>query len=78
MAKKRGNNEGSMVSRKDGRWMAQMTGGRDAKTGKPKRPTFYGKTRKEVAEKLAMLRPTTYDTYEMIVRYHIKPAQGPL
>jgi integrase len=53
MAKKRGNNEGSIVRRKDGLWMAQMTVGRNPETGKPKRATFYGKTRKEVADKLA-------------------------
>src|SRR5215467_3296932 len=52
MAKKRGNNEGSITRRKNGLWMAQVTIGRDAKTGKPKRATFYGKTRQEVADKL--------------------------
>ncbi len=53
MAKKRGNNEGSIVRRKDGLWMAQMTVGRNPETGKIRRSTFYGKTRKEVADKLA-------------------------
>ena len=52
MAKKRGNNEGSITRRKDGLWMAQITIGRDPQTGKPKRATFYGKTRQEVADKL--------------------------
>src|SRR5262245_55825451 len=52
MAKKRGNNEGSITRRPDGRWMQQLTQGRDPTTGKPKRATFYGKTRQEVAEKL--------------------------
>src|SRR5262245_51509078 len=52
MAKKRGNNEGSITRRPDGRWMAQVTIGRDPETGKPKRATFYGKTRQEVADKL--------------------------
>jgi integrase len=52
MAKKRGNNEGSITRRLDGRWMAQVTIGRDPETGKPKRATFYGKTRQEVADKL--------------------------
>src|SRR5262249_45494736 len=52
MAKKRGNNEGSITRRPDGRWMAQVTVGRDPATGKPKRATFYGKTRQEVADKL--------------------------
>src|SRR5215470_17761455 len=52
MAKKRGNNEGSITRRRDGRWMAQVTIGRDPATGKPKRATFYGKTRQDVADKL--------------------------
>src|SRR5437773_1400601 len=52
MAKKRGNNEGSITRRKDGLWMAQVTLGRDPQTGKLKRATFYGKTRQEVADKL--------------------------
>jgi integrase len=52
MAKKRGNNEGSITRRPDGRWMAQVTLGRDPATGKPRRATFYGKTRQDVADKL--------------------------
>jgi integrase len=52
MTRKRGNNEGSITKRRDGLWMAQITVGRDPETGKPKRATFYGKTRQEVADKL--------------------------
>jgi integrase len=52
MAKKRGNNEGSISRRPDGRWMAQVTLGRDPTTGTLKRATFYGKTRQEAAGKL--------------------------
>lgn len=33
--------------------MAQVSAGHDPKTGKPRRRTFYGRTRKEVADKLA-------------------------
>src|SRR5215470_1996701 len=109
MAKKRGNNEGSITRRKNGLWMAQITVGRDPATGKPKRATFYGKTRQEVADKLTKalreqqqgtfvtpheltlgewldtwlqeykkpkLRPTTFDSYEMLVRRHLKPTLG--
>src|SRR5262245_56753513 len=43
MAKKRGNNEGSITRRKDGRWEARISLGRDT-TGKVKRMTLYGKT----------------------------------
>src|SRR2546423_12219666 len=46
MAKQRGHGEGSIYQRSDGRWAASLTlEGR-------KRKTFYGKTRKEVQEKL--------------------------
>lgn len=50
MAKKRGNNEGSITRRKDdGRWMARYT----VHTAKgPKRKTLYGRTRADVAAKL--------------------------
>ena len=50
MSKKRGNGEGSITKRKDGRWMARYT----VHTAKgPKRRHVYGKTRKEAADKLA-------------------------
>jgi integrase len=53
MAKKlkRGNNEGTITRRKDGRWEAPVSHGRDA-TGKVKRIILYGKTHQEVADKL--------------------------
>jgi integrase len=109
MAKKRGNNEGSITQRKDGRWQAAITLGRDPTTGKLKRATFYAKTRQEAADKLTKalhdrahgtfvaphqvtlvawldtwlwehkqpsLRPITFDSYEMLVRRHLKPALG--
>ena len=52
MAKKRGHGEGSISQRKDGRWMGQITLGINPATKKAKRLTFYGKTRKEVQEKI--------------------------
>ena len=52
MAKKtntrRGNNEGSIFQRKDGRWVATVTLGYDD-NGKRVRKTLYGKTRTDVA-----------------------------
>jgi integrase len=64
MAKKRGNNEGTISKRGDGRYMARMTIGRNPVTGKPKRVTFYGHTREEVAEKLAKaLHDKSRDTF---------------
>src|SRR5215211_4600832 len=50
MAKKRGNGEGSITRRKNGGWMAQYT--LYTAEGR-KRKTLYGKTRQEVAAKLA-------------------------
>ena len=50
MSKKRGNGEGSITKRNDGRWMARFT----VHTAKgPKRRHIYGRTRQEVATKLA-------------------------
>lgn len=49
MAKRRGNNEGSITKRSDGRYMARYT----VQTAEgPKRRTLYGRTRAEVSEKL--------------------------
>ena len=46
MVKQRGHGEGSIYQRKDGRWVASIT------LENRKRKQFYGKTRKEVQEKL--------------------------
>jgi integrase len=110
MAKKtkRGNNEGTITRRKDGRWEARISLGRDA-TGKVKRITLYGKTRQEVADKLTKtlhdkqqgtviaphkltlgewletwlqeykrqrIRPSTFDSYEIIVKRYVIPVIG--
>jgi hypothetical protein len=53
MLKTRGNNEGTIVRRKDSRWMASITIGRDPTTGKLKRTYFYGKTRQDAVDLLA-------------------------
>ena len=49
MAKRRGNGEGSITRRKDGLYMARYT---VQTPTRPKRKTLYGKTRREVDEKL--------------------------
>jgi integrase len=49
MAKRRGNSEGSVYKRKDGRWEGKCTAHTPAG---PKRRAVYGRTRKEAAEKL--------------------------
>ena len=53
MSKKRGNGEGSIYySEKLGRWVGQFTVGYNKENGKINRKTVYGKTRREVSEKI--------------------------
>jgi integrase len=49
---RRGNNEGTIFQRKDGRWCGQVTSGYDD-DGKLIRKTVYGRTRIEVGKKIA-------------------------
>ena len=51
MSKKRGNNEGSITKRKDGRWQGSVTIGYDD-DGSQRRHYVYGRTRSEVSEKM--------------------------
>ena len=51
MAIKKANGEGSIYKDSKGRWCSVLTIGRD-KEGKLKRKYFYGKTKKEVSDKL--------------------------
>ena len=54
--KKRSNGEGSVYRRKeDGLWVGAITTGRDPKTGKLKRKAIYGRTKREVVDKLAKI-----------------------
>jgi len=104
---RQGNGEGTIYHRADGRWEAKVTVGYDPGTGKPKRQCVYGRTRSEVAEKLARIldeihqgiytqpekitmgqwlntwlagkkriRRSTWESYEMMIRLHIRPALG--
>jgi len=54
MAKKRGQNEGSIFRRKDGRWVGTMSLGSEG--GKRRRRHFYGATAAEVQEQLLKAR----------------------
>ena len=54
MAKKRGNNEGSVYKRADGKWVGAVTLGYNEQ-GNPKRRVVYGNTRAEAAKKLSDL-----------------------
>lgn len=46
------NGNGTIRRRKDGRWEARCTVGRDSTTGKQIQRSIYGKTQREVAQKL--------------------------
>ncbi|MFW5677465.1 MAG: tyrosine-type recombinase/integrase [Acetivibrio ethanolgignens] len=60
---KRGQGEGTISKRPDGTWWGRISLGYD-ENGKRKRKAFYGKTRKEVQEKLtAALAEINNDTY---------------
>jgi integrase len=60
---KRGQNEGSIRQRKDGTWEARYTFGK-ATDGSQKQKSVYGKTRKEVSEKLSkILNQINYGSY---------------
>lgn len=104
----RGNGEGSIYQRKDGRWCGSVTIGYKIDTGNQKRKYVYGKSRKEVADKIneilhkvntetyveatnltvgdwldkwlsgrkPHLAYNTWDSYEMLIRCHIKPVLG--
>jgi len=58
-AGRRGNNEGSIFQRKDGRWSGIVTTGYKT-DGKPIRKTIYGKTRNEVAVAVAEMTSTIF------------------
>jgi integrase len=56
MAKRRANHEGTIRQRKNGLWEAIVTIGRDPRTGKLKRVSFYAPTQKEAVQKAAKAR----------------------
>ena len=57
---RRGNNEGSIYRRKDGKWCGQVTVGYH-ENGKQIRKTTYGSSRQEVAKKLAQLTNEVFE-----------------
>src|SRR3954447_15418520 len=71
---RRGNGEGSITQRNDGRWMGRYT---VHTTNGPKQKAIYGKTRAEVAEKLtkAMAKRDdglVYDTGNLTVGEYLE------
>lgn len=53
---KRADGEGTIFKRTDGKWVGRISLGNDAKTGKRSQKTVYGKTQKEVLDKLDALK----------------------
>jgi len=60
-SRRRGNKEGTIYQRKNGDWCGHVTICR-SDTGKPLRKTLYGKTRQEVASKVALLSSEVFAT----------------
>lgn len=78
MGKKRGNHEGSLYQRADGRWAAEIS------LPNGKRKVFYGKTRKEVEKKLrdalndlekGVLPPDGRQTVEQFLNYWLSAVE---
>jgi integrase len=76
-AVRRGNNEGTIYQRPDGRWTAQVTTGYDD-NGKIQRKTIYGQSRSDVAMKLNDIVSDVYkhgytnnstDSLEILMRH---------
>lgn len=57
---RRGNKEGTITKLKDGSYMGKIQVGRK-KDGKPNRVSVYGKTRKEVSEKLIAIAHQVFE-----------------
>ena len=55
MQKRNAQGSGGIRQRKDGTWEARYTAGRDSGTGKQVRKSIYGKTQREVRQKLAQV-----------------------
>jgi integrase len=57
----RGDGEGTIYKRKNGRWCGQVTVGTDPKTGKIIRKTFYGDKRRDVSRQMTELKQKLFE-----------------
>ena len=64
---RKSNNEGSIRQRSDGRFEVRITGGIDFETGKPKRISYYAKTKAEAVKKLHE------EEYKLHFQEHVDP-----
>lgn len=74
MAKKNARGAGTIRQRKDGRWEARYTVGRDPGTGKQIQKSIYGKTQQEVRQKLQAVT-SSIDTGTYIEPMHLTVGQ---
>ena len=65
--KKRNHNEGSIRERADGRFEIRVTAGYDFEIGKPKRISYYAKTKAEAIQKLHE------EEYKIHFQKHVDP-----
>ncbi len=65
--KKRNYNEGSIRERADGRFEIRVTAGYDFETGKPKRISYYAKTKADAIQKLHE------EEYKIHFQKHVDP-----
>lgn len=64
---------GTIKQRKDGRWEARVTIGRDPATGRQVQKSIYGKTQTEVSKKLRQFCKEVDDgIYKEPVKYTVK------
>lgn len=75
MATRRDNGEGCLRKRPNGTWEARISIGPDPVTGKPKIKSLYGKTRKEVKDKMEeyLDQKDEQDHYAQIIQAHAEP-----
>ena len=64
---RKSNNEGSIRQRSDGRFEVRVTSGIDFETGKPKRISYYAKTKAEAVKKLQE------EEYKLHFQKHVDP-----
>lgn len=76
--KKNAQGAGTIRKRSDGRWEARFTIGFDPVNGKQKQKSIYGKTQKEVREKLAQVTVEIDEGTYIVLTEQWEKARKPL